>query len=868
MQPRKKVRIPLAFLCAASTMLAAAQEQHVDFHFSPQRHFAAICFPDDWQKSVVTERGGLGYDFGPGPYAVPLTEIWLGVKEGNLTLKRQYFDDPRIPIAISEFSAEGITVRQQSFAIVPSDRHYRPPVIADGKVTRTGGMAGAIAWAWPKGPIDPAFRNVAWGVNRPIKYRVAVTPGSRKLVAMGVCEPYKWGPGTRVLELRIEGAQSVKVDPMISGVKNVPYVFLLHGVDLDRNGELSIEAHAAMDSPDPNAILNAFWVFPENAKVTPEQVLRGEVSAQAELYYDCGPEEEKFGKNFREDAILATFEGRVATPVINLKSSREFQFDSTTGILSTGGEPYIFSRPKAVGFYRQDSHWALQLPSGTTQVELIARHGRESAGSSPKVPDLLVARAVSQKFWEKEAAIPHGKIIVPDTGIQYILDANIRNLYQCRERVDGMLQFQPGPSVYRGLWIHDAVWHITTALMLGDTLSARHAIETLTSFQEPDGQVKIMAPIVMIRETPVFVYIMCTYARVTNDKAWLAAHWGRLVKGLDWLRRKRATTMADPQSPSYGLMPPGFADGGLGGNRTEYSSVYWSLAGLRSAVDAARWLGKTDEAKEWQHFYDDLLTSFRRGAQRDIRREGNGNMYLPMIVADTSTTAPPQRAQWGIFEAQYLGHIFDNHDSLVAGTLAMLDSSAREGLATNTGWLKDGVWTFFAAFHGLAHTWEGNYTKAQSILYAYANHASPLGTWVEEQLPRNVGTKTTGDASNASASALFIMLVRNLVALERDTTLDLLAGVPDQWFRANSSIVLDNAPTRFGNLSLRVNIGKDGRSGSISVSPLRGNGLEGGLVVFLRALRRLGFAAADGRDLPDNLKGSWGKELTVKFARP
>jgi hypothetical protein len=238
-----------------------------------------------------------------------------------------------------------------------------------------------------------------------------------------------------------------------------------------------------------------------------------------------------------------------------------------------------------------------------------------------------------------------------------------------------------------------------------------------------------------------------------------------------------------------------------------------------------------------------------------------------MKVADTSVSTPPQQAQWAILEAQYLGGLLDRRDPLIVGTLHMLNAGSSEGLALNAGWLKGGVWPFFSAIQGMAELWEANADRAAELLYACANHASPLGTWVEEQLPRNVGSKTSGDGSNASASALFIMLVRDIIAMERDSSLDLLAGVPARWYRPGGHIRLNNVPTKFGNLTLHVSISQDGRSGQIDVSPPHGSGRPGGPTVFLESLRRMGYRARDGSPLPARLQGAWGKRMSIRFER-
>ena len=82
--------------------IAAGQERTVDFRYSPKSSFTVICFPDDWQKTVVTSSGSLGYDFRPGPYARPFSEISVGVKGETLNVKQQFLQDPHVPVVTTE----------------------------------------------------------------------------------------------------------------------------------------------------------------------------------------------------------------------------------------------------------------------------------------------------------------------------------------------------------------------------------------------------------------------------------------------------------------------------------------------------------------------------------------------------------------------------------------------------------------------------------------------------------------------------------------------------------------------------------------------------------------------------------------------
>lgn len=850
-------------------VLGTPQAQHpqVDFRYAPYRSLNAICFPNDWQKTVVTERHGLGYDFGPGPYGVPLTELTVRALGEELAMARQWMDEPSVPLMRSEFHGTGITVSQEAFAVPLGSKG----AIAGRKpqaVRRIQGWNGTISWAHPPPETDPSFRSVAWGVNRPIQYRARVARGSEKLVAFGICEPYKWGPGTRTFDLRVEGSAPVFFDPLASAAKNVPQVVFLTGRDENRDGELEIEVHASLSSPDPNPFLNAFWVYPAGTPVSAQEIISGGAGKKAEIAFDCGAEEMAWQSGLRADMLTAEFAGRAVTPEIRLKTSRRLEHDRATGIIWSEGSPFLLTRPRAESVHAGDGEWRLLLPAGTRRVETIILSGAWSPASFKLVPTAEAARQGAIRFWKEQARIPQGRYVVPDSGIQYTLEASIRNLYQIGELVDGKLQFQPGPSVYRGLWVHDAAWHVSAALYLGDLGSARSVLERLLRFQMPDGRVKVMAPYPMNRETPLFVWLMTRYARLAHDREFLEAHWEAVERAMEWIGLARNETMADPASPFYGLFPPSFADGGVSGLNYEYASVYWALAAYRSGAEAARWLGKGEAARTWDAQFDDLWRLFRKGAARDIRRDAHGNPYLPMRVADTSRTTPPQQGNWAILDAQGIVHMFDPGDSLLTGTLAMLTAETHEGLAPNTGWLKEGLWPFFSTLQAITHLYQRQYTEAESLLYAISNHASPLGTWFEEQLPKEEGQKVTGDGSNATASALYVKLVRRMLLLERGDTLEIFAGVPRWWHRPGAAMALKGAPSLFGAVTASLQISPDGRTGSISLAPV-GSGREGKWIVLpLRALRELGYVGTDGSPLPEALVTRQGKSARLSFVKP
>ena len=842
---QRRLRIAAAGILLLSGSLISAQDRRVDFAYPPARHLTAICFPVDWQKTVVTETGSLAYDFGPGPYTRPLTEVSMGIRGASLSHGVPSIADPRVPIVSVDLAGGADTIHVTEFSLAGTDRTPPLATFMHGRIRRLGGLNGAPGWAAPPEGCDPAFRNAAWGTNRPILYRVRVPAGSARRVALGFCEAYKGMKNTRVMELRVEGAPPMTIDALKDSVKNRPYVYFFDARDTNRDGEIAVEVHASPRGNDPNVMLNAFWVFPRNSRITEEEVIAGKGSKAAEIAWSCGLENELGARASRIDGILARVGGTRAASVVNVRTHRLLSFDAASGALAADGRPFILARPRPLAAEHEGDAWTLVLPEGTAEAQVFVLCGGDTRIAAGRLPDIHAALRDAGKYWKSSSGIPFGHITVPDSGIQYVLDASIRNFYQIAEQVDGLFQFQPGPTVYRGLWMHDEAWDVVTALALGDTASARRIMETALTYQLPGGQVFASEPFVMLRETPLTLYGLSRYTVATGNAPWFLHRFAAVSGAVNWIRSLRARTLGDPGSPAFGLFPPGFTDGGLGGLAAEYGTTYWSLSALRWAARAAASAGEDDSARSWNRLAADLMSSFRAAARRDSRRDEQGNLYLPMKVGDTSSSALPQLANWGMIDGQAFGHLFPYDDPLLNGTLAMLDARTAEGIHLDVGWVRGGVWPFLTADEGIVHMYQRNYARAEDILYAVANHAAPTGTWLEEQLPKSAGTRTGGDASDATASSLFILLLREMIATEHGDTLEVMGGVPAAWYAPGAHLALADVVTDFGPISLDCSVSPDGSTCTLRAGCSRPSA-GATLRVVTDGLRDAHFAPDDG----------------------
>lgn len=108
---------------------------------------------------------------------------------------------------------------------------------------------------------------------------------------------------------------------------------------------------------------------------------------------------------------------------------------------------------------------------------------------------------------------------------------------------------------------------------------------------------------------------MCSSCHVdTRLKSWLRSVWPILCKTVDYIKVLRQRSYKNETSLDDGLIPPGYIDGGLNGgmNQPEYSNTVWNLAGLKSMIGAAWWLGFKTDAKKWQSEYDNFFLHSRK----------------------------------------------------------------------------------------------------------------------------------------------------------------------------------------------------------------------------------------------------------------
>jgi len=435
------------------------------------------------------------------------------------------------------------------------------------------------------------------------------------------------------------------------------------------------------------------------------------------------------------------------------------------------------------------------------------------------VEQARAARDTARQWWEK-ADLPFAAIEVPDRGIQDMLQSCVRNIWQAREIRNSLPAFHVGPTCYRGLWVVDGSFLLEAAAIVGRGKDARAGIEHLLGHQKPDGSFEIMQQ--YWKENGIVLWAATRHALLTQDKQWLRQRWPALARVVKAIQSKRLEASKDPHALDYRLLPGGVIDGGIwngGRAKPEFSNAYWCLTGLKAAVAAAHWLGDESKAQAWQKEYDDFYATFRKAADRDALKDAFGNRYVPVMMGNADHCSP-QKGQWVFCHAVYPGQIFPAGDPLAQSQMAMLRATKVQGMVFDTGWMHDGIWTYFASFYGHAALWQGRGQEAAEVLYSYANHACPTRVWREEQKPVGKGHDEVGDMPHNWASAEFIRLTAHLVELDRGRELHLFEGLPQAWTGKGLVTRLNGVATPFGPLTLELKVAGEGGTARLRVEPL------------------------------------------------
>ncbi len=526
--------------------------------------------------------------------------------------------------------------------------------------------------------------------------------------------------------------------------------------------------------------------------------------------------------------ILPTQNAIVATPRVHTRTCLPFKLSSgppTIELVDTNANaPFLVAAKLSPSLdfatLWDEAGYTLYLPHGEASrnepLRYLIRFPQE--GQSVEAvqgmlqhPDVLADEA--REFWKQWK--PFGSVAwsYPGKAGEFLTSCAL-NIQQAREVKNGRLVFQVGPTVYRNLWIVDGNFLLEAARYLGYDKEADDGLLSEWAKQMPSGQVVAAGGGEHWKDTAIAMFTLVRQCELKQDWQFFKDLEPSVLRAVNFLMQLRDKARAgDSTNGRYGLLAPGFADGGIGGVRSEFTNTVWTLAGLKSVASAADRLGM-DSLRTALPFYEELRASFLAAAKREMVRHPAGFEYLPMLArddaawrdADPWNRPRPQTAQWALSHAIFPGVVFEKDDPIVRGHIALLQSCTHEDVPAETGWLwHDSVWNYNASFAAHVYLWAGLPEWSDRTFRGFLNHASPLFCWREEQpLQQALVGQDWGDMPHNWASAECVRYLRHMLLLEDGPRMRLLEGMIPANSTERKPFRLEHTPTRFGRATLQI----------------------------------------------------------------
>ena len=848
--------------------LEGLEKEVLDFRYQPAKGQCCIGWPDDFYKTIVASDSSFCYQFNPANWVNENFDISLKasiVSDKDVDEFTQSLLDPKVAIVKTTTSVDRIKLTQIAFASAVTGEKASGWIDTRAdylylKMENTASeekaaqivlnMKSNLGWKLSDDgtrivdasaqdkvfcTISPACLKVEYPKETNSDFIVDTIPEIQHLnladdkkydqrfsdFMVGWNRPmvfkYKCQPGKKykvafgLVENFYSQPKYRKQDYRIDGTtvlsvdaaeygQAIPVVKSFEATDTDGDGMIDIGVYSAEGTSDLNTVLSCIFIFAADDSPTDQQILEGKYENKPLAILD---------KNY-----------------------------------------LLWNRDIKIYFDEK------QLKPGQNFEALITfLNGKKSAGAVVSQASKLLEDSI--KCW-KRSDIPYGNIKVPDVQIQGLLDSCIRNIYQAREIKNDKPAFQVGPTFYRGTWAADGPFILEAVSYMGRLAEARQGLEN--QIDGDNGPAKEG----FSKKHGLRLWMVWRHAQLTDDMVWLEKMWPKVEREVNTIKNYRQLTKQNPNVVNYGLMPDEYGDGGLDGKHKDYTSVYWTMAGLKAAIEMAEKMNKP-AVEDWKAEYADYWKCFEIARNRDKLTDEFGNTYVPVVLKGEEQQLP-QRGAWAFMQSIYPGRVFDKDDELMLGTVAMLDSHQKEGLICGTGWLPAGIWNDAASFYGHVHLWLGHGKKTAATFYAFANHASPLLCWREEQ--NLVGQKFNmcGDMPHNWASGEFIRMARHMIMLERGNELHFFEGLPIAWTKPGDKTVLKDIPTTFGKAGVELEMSKNGKFANVIITVPDRENLEK-VVLHLEQFNRKVKSVAEGwSDIKDEaVEISPAKKITLKI---
>ncbi|MBE3098860.1 MAG: hypothetical protein IMZ44_17225, partial [Planctomycetes bacterium] len=369
----------------------------------------------------------------------------------------------------------------------------------------------------------------------------------------------------------------------------------------------------------------------------------------------------------------------------------------------------------------------------------------------------------------------------------------LRAAHVCQLIANDHGELRGGENFYDTFYIRDGAYQVMELEEAGFLDAAAKAMEPYLKCQRADGRFESQKN--QFDANGQAVWVLWQYYKISGDRAFLERVYPPMRRAVDWTMQARRQAPAD--SPFAGVLPPAPADGECLWDGKHHIVGYdlWNLRGMLCTADAARLLGKNDEAQ-------------RLGAEADAYRAAIDAAWQRTGLKHFPPSWEKEGTHWGNTETLWPTELFRRGDPRVAALSRFVREDFAGGFIEGTIQWKgrgdqEAIHPYMGAYTTMTDLVRGRPEQVVEDFYWYllhstASHAFPEGIYYKK---REAWGNTIPHVTGAGNYAI---MLRHMLIHEAGNELHLLSAVPDGWLGKGETVTVRRAPTHFGEMGLTV----------------------------------------------------------------
>lgn len=381
--------------------------------------------------------------------------------------------------------------------------------------------------------------------------------------------------------------------------------------------------------------------------------------------------------------------------------------------------------------------------------------------------------------------------------------AGIVNLHLLK---DGSI-ITPGPLLYHGQWIRDAAHQLMGLDTAGFHEAVGECLESFFELLQPDGYVYYSTANQVTRDVNQMEYdsngqaiwMMVEHYKLIKNKKWLEKAYPFIKKAAKFIIKIRKSTCKkkDVGTLHYGLMPESWSAEHTGPTGYVYYDDFWGLCGLKEAKEAAEVFSLEKDIKIYDKNYRDFEKCIWDSINKVIE-DRNLECFPASTTQDVTSTII------GNIACFWPCKLVDPFNKRFSEVLNVLYSK----FMPNGCWYHDTLWSAYGPILSWSvancFLYRSEFEKVLRIYDWTLKNCQTSTHTIAEGVNAQTMYGGEGDGYGGWGTAEYIMLLRNMLLLEKDNQVWIMPCIPDNWLKDGSTINVSNMPTSYGTVNFKV----------------------------------------------------------------